>query len=230
MLLNTIDGDFCFMKKETLKEYAYYYIKEKIINCDYQPGTILNEELLKDEVNASRTPIRDAISRLEQENLVRILPKKGIIVSELSIREINSIYEARLLLEPYVIQMYGNRVQEEKYVQFLKFFSIAKIEDLDEKLMYEKDNELHHTFIAASENDYLISAYDRIHSQNRRLRILSGVKSESRLLETQEEHKRIVECCMARDWEGAAKRMKKHLVSSRKASFDAIFQMDDLSI
>ena len=100
------------MPKETLKGHAYFYIKNKIINCEYQPGMLLNEEMLKDEVKASRTPIRDAISRLEQENLVKILPKKGILVSELSIREINSIYESRMMVEPYVIQNYANRIPE----------------------------------------------------------------------------------------------------------------------
>lgn len=216
------------MRTETLKERAYYFIKEKIINCEYKPGMLLNEELLKDEINASRTPIRDAISRLEQENLVRILPKKGIMVSELSIREINSIYEARLLLEPYVIQTYGNRIPEERYLEFMKIFSAAPSGVSDNLQMYQTDDELHQLFIDVSENDYLIGAYERIFNQNKRLRILSGIKSENRMRETQEEHKRIIECCMGRDWEGAAKRMKKHLLNSRKASFDAVLQIDDI--
>ena len=67
------------MKKETLKQHAYNIIKDKIINCEYAPSALLNEEMLKEDVQASRTPIRDALGRLEQEGLVTILPKKGII-------------------------------------------------------------------------------------------------------------------------------------------------------
>ena len=64
------------MRKMSLKQQAYNIIKNKIITCEYPPNFLLNEEKLKDEIGASRTPIRDALSRLEQENLVHILPKK----------------------------------------------------------------------------------------------------------------------------------------------------------
>lgn len=218
------------MQKETLKEHAYYYIKNKIINCEYQPGMLLNEEMLKDDVKASRTPIRDAISRLEQENLVRILPKKGILVSELSIREINTIYESRMMLEPYVIQNYANRIPEEKYLKYLKIFSNAIAEELYSSELYEADTEFHEMLVDASENHYLIVMYNHIASQNKRLRILSGVKSEIRLRETQEEHLRIIEKCLGRDWESAAKYMKKHLVNSRKAALDVALKNDNFSM
>lgn len=79
------------MKKETLKQHAYNIIKDKIINCEYAPSALLNEEMLKEDVQASRTPIRDALGRLEQEGLVTILPKKGIMVAPLTIREIDPL-------------------------------------------------------------------------------------------------------------------------------------------
>ena len=50
------------MKKETLKQHAYNIIKDKIINCEYAPSALLNEEMLKEDVQASRTPIRDALA------------------------------------------------------------------------------------------------------------------------------------------------------------------------
>ena len=87
------------MKKETLKQHAYNIIKDKIINCEYAPSALLNEEMLKEDVQASRTPIRDALGRLEQEGLVTILPKKGIMVAPLTIREINMVHEARTLID-----------------------------------------------------------------------------------------------------------------------------------
>ena len=64
------------MQKESLKNKAYNLIKTKIVNCEYPPNSFLNETLLMDEIGSSRTPIREALSKLEQENLVRILPKK----------------------------------------------------------------------------------------------------------------------------------------------------------
>ena len=100
------------MTKKSLKSQAYNNIKEKIISCEYSPGMLLNEEILCETFNVSRTPIRDALSRLEQEGLITIWPKKGIIVSSLSISEVNNLFELRLLLEPYSIQNYGYTLDE----------------------------------------------------------------------------------------------------------------------
>ena len=55
-------------------------IKEKIINCEFAPGAVYNEEYLCEEVNTSRTPVRDALGRLEQEGLIKIMPKRGILL------------------------------------------------------------------------------------------------------------------------------------------------------
>ena len=64
------------MKKINLKTQAYITIKQKIATCEYAPGTFLSEELLVEELKISRTPIRDALGRLEQEGLLEIRPKK----------------------------------------------------------------------------------------------------------------------------------------------------------
>jgi DNA-binding GntR family transcriptional regulator len=216
--------------KETLKQQAYSIIKEKIINCEYPPNMVLNEEKLKEEINASRTPIRDALSRLEQENLVKILPQKGIMVSALSIREINMIHESRMLIEPYAISKYAYKILKERFEQFLKMFSIENIEEQKCNQMYDYDNQLHQEFIDATDNKYLIDIYERIFCQNRRLRILSGVKSENRLIETQREHRRIVECCLDEEWDAAAECMREHLRKSKKASFEAVFKENEFDI
>lgn len=65
------------MVKTNLKTLAYNTIKQKIVTCEYAPGTFLNEEILTDELKISRTPIRDALSRLEQEGLIEINQKRN---------------------------------------------------------------------------------------------------------------------------------------------------------
>lgn len=220
------------MKKESLKQQAYNIIKEKIINCEYAPNDLLNEEKLKEEIGASRTPIRDALIRLEQERLVHILPKKGIMVAPLSIRDINAVYEARMLIEPYAIEYYGNKISREKFVEYKETFQ--KIKDavkngrgMPENL-YEIDDQFHIEFIKAMENEYFLSMYEQIYNQNLRLRILSGARGKNRMTETQDEHLKIVDYCIYGNWEQAASAMKEHLLFSKRASFDAIFQNSDM--
>ncbi len=215
------------MAKETLKQQAYNIIKDKIISCEYLPNTLLNEEKLREEVHASRTPVRDALSRLEQENLIQILPKKGIMVAPLSIREINMIHEARMLMEPYAVENYAERIPEECLQYYYKIFREENRQD-SMRAFYEVDNEFHQEFIDATKNDYFQSLYERIFNQNCRLRILSGVKSGTRIEETRKEHFKIIEACMAKKWTEAAAAMRDHLFHSKQASFEAIIEERDM--
>ena len=103
--------------RTTRKQAAYEYIKKKILSCMYEPGVVMNEQTLCDELELSRTPVRDALSRLEQEGLVNIMPKKGFMVTALKLGDINHIYEVRLLLEPYALRRYGRRLDREELVR-----------------------------------------------------------------------------------------------------------------
>ena len=218
------------MAKESLKSQAYNTIKAKILNCEYAPNTFINEELLREEIAASRTPIRDAISRLEQEGLVKILPKKGIVVSDLSLNTINMVYETRYILEPYAILHYGNRITQETY---MKYYDLYQHYLTGENLTYQyddMDDTFHDMFIASTGNDYFIKMYDLIVNQVKRMRIMSGVSSEQRRKETIEEHLKIVECTMKQDWTGAANLMTVHLRNSKNAIFEVLFQKKDWSL
>ena len=86
------------------RQYAYETLRERILTCRYAPGELLNETALGEKLGVSRTPVREALGRLERESLVEILPKIGVRVTELSIADINEIYAARELIEPYIIE------------------------------------------------------------------------------------------------------------------------------
>lgn len=100
--------------KLSLKLQAYQYLKTKILNCEYRPNEFLNEQKLCAEMgNISRTPMRDALGRLEQEGLITILPKKGLMVSGITEEDVHSMFEMRLLVEPYALRTYGNAIPRE---------------------------------------------------------------------------------------------------------------------
>ena len=88
------------MAGKYLKDKAYEMIREKIVNCELAPGSVLNESELIEEIGASRTPIREALNKLEQENLVTIIPKKCIIVRGITIDDIAEVFDARAVIEP----------------------------------------------------------------------------------------------------------------------------------
>ena len=82
--------------KKSLKDIAYERIRSRILQCDYLPGAMLSETALCQEMEISRTPVREALNKLEQENLVTIYPKKGILVKDLSVKDLHAIYETHL--------------------------------------------------------------------------------------------------------------------------------------
>lgn len=100
--------------KLSLKLQAYQYLKTKILNCEYRPNEFLNEQKLCAEMgNISRTPMRDALGRLEQEGLITIL-QKGLMVSGITEEDVHSMFEMRLLVEPYALRTYGNAIPREQ--------------------------------------------------------------------------------------------------------------------
>ena len=83
-----------------LREKAYRAIKDRIVSGQYRPGQPLNEKEIIQELQISRTPFREAINALNEENLVQIFPNRGIFVRELTLRDVSDGFEIRLLLEP----------------------------------------------------------------------------------------------------------------------------------
>lgn len=214
-------------KKAPLKQVAYDFIKEKILSCEFEPGALLNEQQLCEATKLSRTPVRDALVRLEQEGFVTILPKKGIKVSDLQLHDINRIFEARLLLEPYALRNYGHRLDRKELKEFRKILLKSNPASLDLAQCFDLDDRLHNCIVRAMNNRFLLATYDNISELNRRLRVLSGSKVQDRMQDTFDEHLAIIDACLEEDWESAANQLAKHLESSKIASFYLIMDNYD---
>lgn len=205
--------------RTTRKQAAYEYIKKKILSCMYEPGVVMNEQTLCDELELSRTPVRDALSRLEQEGLVNIMPKKGFMVTALKLGDINHIYEVRLLLEPYALRRYGRRLDREELVRLRELMEKQVAVESSVSGQYDLDDSFHDFIMRAVNNRYLMDTYENIKDLNLRVRVLSGSRVENRLSDTFREHVEIIDACLREDWEGAAQAMTKHLENARLAAF-----------
>jgi len=210
------------MEKESLKMQAYNLIKHKIVTCEYAPNSLINEDILRSEVGVSRTPVRDALSRLEQEGLITILPKKGIKVSGLSISDINMIFEVRMLLEPYALRNYAHVLPEDAFMSFYNEL-LCQQEKQGSSDYYDFDDRLHKIIVGAIPNRFLLGTYDSIHTQNLRYRIMTGQVNDDRIAETAAEHMDLLKACLRRDWEAAAESMSRHLQASKNATFSLLF-------
>lgn len=207
--------------KMNLKDKAYAIIREKIVNCEYMPNQFMTETELTETIGVSRTPIREAINKLEQEGLVQVLPKRGIMIKEVTVGTINDMFEIRMLVEPYLVETYGRDIPEEEINRQLEIAADDTVLFYG-KDGFVKDNELHQMFYSASHNSYFEEIMHRSYALNQRMRILAGMRSEERLRETQEEHQRILTSILKKEFAQAARYMKEHLVNARQAAIDAM--------
>ena len=151
--------------------------------------------------------MRDALGRLEQEGLITILPKKGLMVSGITEEDVHSMFEMRLLVEPYALRTYGAdipREQLEAYVDLMH--NPDRIDDF-----CKSDDDFHELLMSTLPNKYLRSAYDRITGLNTRFRIMTGKVSMINREQTCEEHLMILEAAVRGDWDTAADALQQHL-------------------
>jgi len=97
-----------------LKDEAYTQLKRRLLSSHYPPGSFLSERQLARDLGMSKTPVKAALERLEAEGYVTVSPQQGIVVRELSIREIADQYEIRSALESYVVRTLAGRLTREQ--------------------------------------------------------------------------------------------------------------------
>jgi DNA-binding GntR family transcriptional regulator len=95
--------------RQRSSEFAYRLLKQKILDSDYPPGEHVLEQDVAAELKLSRTPVREAFVRLEQEGLLEIVPRHGIRISVLSPSDMRELYEVLTALEPAAVELLARR-------------------------------------------------------------------------------------------------------------------------
>ena len=148
------------------------------------------------------------------------------MVSSLSINDINMVFEVRMMYEPYALLHYGSRIPYSVLTHSYELLS-----DLDamseDWAFFQADDAFHAAVVQAIGNRFLLQTYEWIQDQNLRFRVMTGQTSAPRLEDTSKEHTRILEACLKKDWSEAASAMKDHLINSKNATFDLLFQKKD---
>ena len=101
-------------KKMLLREQVYAGIKNAIIGGEFEPGRRLIEERLAEDMKTSRTPVREAIQKLEKEGLIQRLPRGGFAVKGVSEEEVEEVFDLRAVLEGYAAYLATARIKEEE--------------------------------------------------------------------------------------------------------------------
>lgn len=106
---------------KSLAERAYYHIEEMIVTLQLEPGAVLSEQQLAEELSVGRSPVREAIQRLAYEKLVVVLPRRGILVSDINLRSHRKLLLVRRELERLMVRLTCAAATDEQIAGFRRF-------------------------------------------------------------------------------------------------------------
>jgi DNA-binding GntR family transcriptional regulator len=157
-------------RAETLTEQAYRVIEEQIVTLRLKPGEILSEQMLSATCGIGRTPIREALQRLAREGLVMILPRKGILVSDLNPRHQLLLLEVRRELERLLSRTGAERATAEQRAKMLEIARgmDAAAKSNDDIAFMRLDRALNLLMIEAAHNDYAARSMKLLQGLSRR--------------------------------------------------------------
>lgn len=195
-----------------LSDQAYARLTGDVLDGRLEPGSFVQEAELVRDFGMSRTPIREALRRLEGDGLIAMVPQRGYKVVELTTDEISDTYEVRGVLEALAAKLAATKSSR---------MDIARLEDLWDDMadawergsdyeLAELNGAFHDAIAQASHNSYLESDLERIRKTVQRYRPAT-LHHQGRRKEAHEEHRAMLDAIVAGDSENAAELALRHV-------------------
>lgn len=202
----------------SLRELAYVQIKQRIISCQLRPGEAINEAQLTQMLGLGRTPVHQALHRLEMEGMVTILPRKGVMVTPISLNDILDMIEVRRTNEELCVKLAVERAQEDDFIHMREIIGRTQplLERRDVKGLMEVDLQFHLAISAAARNRVLAELLRTLHEKQARFWFLtlSEMHHSERIYD---EHLQLLTAMENRDSEAAIKAIHHHIDDFRRA-------------
>lgn len=202
----------------SLREQAYAQIKQRIIACDLRPGDAINEAQLTQLLGLGRTPVHQALHRLEMEGMVTILPRKGVMVTPISLNDILDMIEVRVCNEQLCVKLALERAQESDFLAMRQIIerTPALLQRRDVNGLMEVDLQFHLAISAAARNRVLAELLRSLHEKQARFWFLtlSEMHHSERIYD---EHMQILTAMENRDSDAAMQAIHHHIDDFRRA-------------
>lgn len=197
---------------QPLRDVIFETLRKAIISGDIKPGERLMEVSLAEQMGVSRTPVREAIRRLEAEGLVTMTPRKGTHVSELSVKDIMDVLEVRTVLDQLATSLAAKRMQpaQIKALELIHKQYIANVEKNNIEGAIRKDVEFHDVIYAASGNPRLVAVASSLREHVYRFRVLY-MKDNLIAENVLHEHEEILEALKSAQEQRASQLAEKHI-------------------
>ena len=201
----------CAIGSPSLSDTAYDAIKRLIVRLELQPGAAVNEEELQQRIGIGRTPVREALQRLERDQLVSVIPRRGVIVTTIDVGDLALLYETRSMLEPYVHRLAAVRGSEKHWKSMDDALrAAAKMKKPDWTDLLHADRICHEQVWDAANNRFLTQTLEMLYSQAERL-WHQYVRDLAELHSALDEHREVLQALRDGDGDRAATIIEGHV-------------------
>ena len=210
-----------------LRDVVFQTLRQAILRGELEPGERLMEIHLADRLGVSRTPIREAIRKLELEGLVVMIPRRGAIVASITEKDLKDVLEVRRTLEVMAAEIACDRITPELLDELAEAGEeFRKLKDSDDYTsLAAADVKFHDVIYAATDNQRLISILNNLREQMYRYRV-EYLKDEKNFPILIREHSQIVEGLTAKDKTMLTAAMHKHVMNQATAVKEMIREQE----
>lgn len=201
-----------------LRDVVFQTLRKAILTGELKPGERLMEIHLADKLGVSRTPIREAIHKLELEGLVTMLPRRGAMVSEISENGLKDVLEVRRSLDAFCAELAAKRISGEEKEALKNAYGAFNeaVATGDATIMAKADVAFHDIIIKATGNERLIMIINNLGEQMYRYRF-EYIKDETKRDDIMHEHRALMESIINGDEQAAGNAARIHIDNQEKA-------------
>jgi len=208
-----------------LRDLVFEAIREAIVDGTLKPGERLMEASLAEELGVSRTPVREAIRKLELANFVVMIPRRGAYVADISLKDVADVFEIRGALEALAAELAAERASEDEIERLERLLvEIGKaIEARNVELVVDLDTQFHDVLFSASRNERLGQILSLLREHIQRFRTLT-LSNPARMRVALDEHRGLVEALASRDGQLARRLAAEHIESAENSLMELSFE------
>ncbi len=207
-------------RRESAQQRAYAHLKEQITAGALAGGEYLTESVIAEELGISRTPVREALFRLDVENLVRLVPGRGAFVPEMTERVIREVMEVRSIIETHAVTKLGCPIPAELQSRLDAYIHDQRESEGDPETFIRLDRTFHQAIVDSSGSSLLSSIYRSMRDQQTRMGVRAVIQRENGFESVLAEHHAIAEALTGTRTDVAVQAVEAHLHNTIHALLD----------